>query len=834
MEGTLKDTIKELLLEELRINISNDQLENIEPEEKERLINAGYYNDDITLDSINDILIDYSDSEFTDSSLLELVNSSEFIKMVRSNRQFYLVGPIFNYLISSNDDYISTEAMTLFFTSYKSLFKNILFVNNKYYTSELCYPNKYFANIDKLYKPNTLDSIVIGGKFRPDVIGSYSIDPLSNKFQNRVDYKELKGVYNNFSDIKPIAGLYLNEDVSNSSYTYIFNKLYELYNNIEDINSKNEIKLLIDLINNYGNYKVEGTFDLDSFNRLLSKCDERNLDLDNDNLLNFIQYFENLNPRMGDVVKIVKDRFSSYKRSSYNYDYFEFIKEFNETVDVDFKDLFGGKGTRVLTPEILQSFSGSDNYPYLIDLMGNHKSTEKYISSRRKWLATFLNKERQENLKRTELLNKYQKNLDDLANMEPNTMTLEYYIFNNIPEEDRIDFFRIVNFYLNFNNFTSVEAKQNVYNKALHETISALKVCEFANYDKIIEKHSVLLTKYGTFDDKTHKNNFIRDCNVPKNDIATNYLLRNIDDLRKCMNENNMYVAVFRLNNKSIIDAIEFVKSDNEEIKEICERYLRDQKEFYEELKDVGIINFNILDYMHILNIYLENKEKFYNEVSYKVSEVGKVNNNYYLIVRNFISGDYFSKERYLRDENIPIKTFNKALDFCNENHPELIREYEEKLQKLAKQRFYPVLENAKEIIYSILYGIDLDDGSHRDFDYLDFKLATKMDVKEFINFIKDKKLVKNRDEFLKVIRWLKPKEEVLYFSYNQVRSTKYIYDGVELTDEMKEEIFDYLKDNNIGNDLRAFNVIIKRLLNGEMTINGMGINQEERPVTKL
>ena len=72
-----------------------------------------------------------------------------------------------------------------------------------------------------------------------------------------------------------------------------------------------------------------------------------------------------------------------------------------------------------------------------------------------------------------------------------------------------------------------------------------------------------------------------------------------------------------------------------------------------------------------------------------------------------------------------------------------------------------------------------------------------------------------------------------LHFSYNQVRSTKYVINGVELTDEMKEEIFDYLKEKNIGNDLRAFNIIVRKYLNGEITINGKGINPVDQQVTK-
>ena len=67
MKDTLKEIIKELVLEELRINISNEDLSYIDPEEKERLINAGYYNEDINLSNINDILIDYSDSDLKET-----------------------------------------------------------------------------------------------------------------------------------------------------------------------------------------------------------------------------------------------------------------------------------------------------------------------------------------------------------------------------------------------------------------------------------------------------------------------------------------------------------------------------------------------------------------------------------------------------------------------------------------------------------------------------------------------------------------------------------------------------------------------------------------------
>lgn len=839
MKDTLKEIIKELVLEELRINISNEDLSYIDPEEKERLINAGYYNEDINLSNINDILIDYSDSDFTDSSLLEFINSIEFLRMIKTTRQYYLLKPIFNYLISSNDDYISTEAMAIFFKKFKDYFDSVTFIKNKYEYYDFSAPDKYFANVDKLYKPNTLDSIVFDmDKFRPDVIGKYYIYNTSKEFEQRVDFKELKGVYGNISDIKPIVALYLGEDVSNSTYTYMYNRLSELYDNELDEDLKNELKLLIDIIYNYGNYKIEGNFDIDAFNRILSKCDNGDLDLDDRNLNVFVTYFKKVNPKIQDVELMVKKSFSDYMYSAYNADYFEFIKQFNENNDIDFKEFFGGRGTKNLTPELLQSFSNLDNYPYLIDLMGNHKCTEKFIGNRRRRLGSFLNNERQENIRKTELLNKFQKNLEELANMEPYTMTIEYYAYNNINEEDRDDFLKIVNYYFRTNqlkeyNFSSYIAKRKVYDKIVEETINALNKGEFANYDQIVDRCSYLLDIYGLDPVQKDKKKFAAECNEHRIDVANNYLLRNIDDLKKCMNENNMFIAIYALNNKSIVEAIELSKSDNEEIKEIQEKYLRDQKAFYEELKEAGIINFNILDFIHILNVYLESKESFYKEVSYIVLDDGKVNNNYYLIVSNFVNGDYTTKESYLNAEKIPLSVFNKALEFCNQNHPDLIREYEDKLQKLAKQRFYPIIENAKGIVYGILYGIDYDDGTHRDFDYLDFKLATKMEVKDFIKFIKEKKIIKNRDDFIKVIRWLKPKEEVLHFSYNQVRSTKYVINGVELTDEMKEEIFDYLKEKNIGNDLRAFNIIVRKYLNGEMTINGKGINSGDQQVTK-
>ena len=54
-------------------------------------------------------------------------------------------------------------------------------------------------------------------KFRPDVIGKYYIYNTTKEFEQRVDFKELKGVYGNISDIKPIVALYLGEDVSNST-----------------------------------------------------------------------------------------------------------------------------------------------------------------------------------------------------------------------------------------------------------------------------------------------------------------------------------------------------------------------------------------------------------------------------------------------------------------------------------------------------------------------------------------------------------------------------------------------------------------------------------------
>ena len=814
----LFEVLKEYIKKDIDDAIKYANLKKLDQEEKDRINMAGYNSKIINLENINDLLIDYSDRELNDEDLLDMLDKSDFIFSLEYNDELYLLYPVFKYLIGSSNEDISRKAVYLFLDKYKKYFADSNFETSN---DRSIKASEFFEIVDLLYKPNTkseLESFDI----KNDIVGISRFNwMLRKKLSNRIDYTELSKSHVNIDDLKSIINLYIEDDFTNCSDTYMYNKLLDKLNSSNDNNEKEEITFLINTIN--CSYLIPfKEFSFDAFDRILDKCDQNNISLSVSSINKITKFYKEKCLDYKEI-NIIKKEFRLFSQKYYDFNINRFHEYLNKKYEFD--NIFG---SNKVSSEMLLDVLGYD-YNYFVNMFGNHKSLDEYKKNNEetknkelKQLDDFYNNNHN-------FLNKYSKQVNELKNMGDNLISIELYAYKNIPEEDRKKFIDLVKFYGNNGEietfkFSRDTTKENTFAEVLNIALKELSNSDFNDFDKIVVKYMDMLTRFNTYCSSHYKKLFRDKCNQNKGLIANNYIKNNIDVINNIKNS-NLFVELY-YNNYSFINAIFHMNTENNpELKDIYDRVIRDKKIFYDDLYNAGIAQFDIDEKIELLPLYLNNKDEFFNAISYIHKDNTTICNNHYLIILNFINCKYLSRDEYLRKENISLPMFNKALEFCRENNPDLVKEYNEKLYKLSQERFYPVVNNAKDIINYILNGYDDPDGSHRDFEYLDYKLLTKMTIDEFIKFIKEKHLINNPDESRIVLRWLNAKKNIVPLYYKDIKNMTYIIGGVQVSDEVKDSIVNYLKANGINNDARAFNQALTRYMNGKLTIDGKNIN---------
>lgn len=141
----------------------------IDAEERRRLNNeVNYKGKSYRNQNINDLLIDYSSKDLNEEQILALLENKVFKQKLVANEAYYIVRPIFKYLLDSEDSSIVNRAVALYFEKYKGCFKTINFERSK----RLGYEPKlgvleYLANLENMNKG------------------------LDDKFVKRVDYDDI-------------------------------------------------------------------------------------------------------------------------------------------------------------------------------------------------------------------------------------------------------------------------------------------------------------------------------------------------------------------------------------------------------------------------------------------------------------------------------------------------------------------------------------------------------------------------------------------------------------------------------------------------------------------
>ena len=192
----------------------------------------------------------------------------------------------------------------------------------------------------------------------------------------------------------------------------------------------------------------------------------------------------------------------------------------------------------------------------------------------------------------------------------------------------------------------------------------------------------------------------------------------------------------------------------------------------------------------------------------------------YVEIVNNFIAGGTTSIKDFLEENEIHPKHFEEIVSLIREKNLELYDEYTKKLLSQSRQRFVPVLENAQRICKLIIEGVEEEDDV-RPFDYLDFRLSTRMTLDEFIDFVKKQKLLKTPTEIRTVMQFKSKNTAAIptVTTNQQIFNEKHVIGGREVALPIKKAIVAYLEDYGITNDYRAYKMALTRFLDRKLDL---------------
>lgn len=806
----MRQIIIDAIKEEIDASIDATDLTSlkIDAEERRRLNNeVNYKGKSYRNQNINDLLIDYSSKDLNEEQILALLENKVFQQKLIANGAYYIVRPIFKYLLESEDSSIVNRAVALYFEKYKKCFKTINFESS----ARLGYEPRlgvleYLANLENMNKG--LDDKFIKKVDYDDIyrLGGYTFTPkFYQKAYGTIEREYMQSGCRDLKTFTPLVDEYTFSDVSKSNFVYAYKALIKELNKDQSMQTKEEIELILETINTLGKLNRDDekeaiTTNAETLQRILMRCDKVGLEL-SDRAVNQLAYeILNKDKRYQELKQTIQQLYLVYIKTHYDSNVEDFVKMINEQYNYDFSGLFDGKSSKLLTVEMLESFVRGNNV-YFVKQLGPHASTQKYIEAQEFGINTGLSLNDSESSVKHDILIKYQDRLRTLKTLK--NKTIEYYVHMNIPEEDRDGFMNLFRYWcktdeLDEKQFSSPDAKKGVFEDICEELRAELIITEYANIDEVAEKHKAWLIKFNSYrsPEKLRKlKAIVDDAKKTQADKEANKYLPLISNALK--NNANIYL-LFEEHNIPI---------------SMFEIILKNDKSKYANMKK---------DIEKIVNKYYADKEIDKNNKAREKAAKERENkyDRYVKLVTDFIEGNTTSVKEYLEDIGVHPKEFEEAIRMVRDKDLALYEEYTKKLLSQSKQRFVPVLENARNICKQIVEGVE-EENDVRPFDYLDFRLSTRMSLDDFLDFVKKQNLLKSANE-IKLVSQFKSKHS----SYippiatdEQIYSEKYVIDGREIELPIKKAIVAYLREYGINKDYRAYKLALTRFLNRKLDL---------------
>ena len=197
--------------------------------------------------------------------------------------------------------------------------------------------------------------------------------------------------------------------------------------------------------------------------------------------------------------------------------------------------------------------------------------------------------------------------------------------------------------------------------------------------------------------------------------------------------------------------------------------------------------------------------------------------NLYYSIDFNiFLSSDIKSKDDFCKLMDIRESDSNTLFSMLEVRDNELYLKIKGKIRNLQGQRYAVLINKVNSIADNIINGIELEDGSRRNFEILDYFLSTKLDFNEFIDLYN-----KNRNIDIESLKAIK-----IFFAKNKLTNklninqeldgrTIFIVDDkpYEVSKEEKQTVLNYLGVKDIPLYTKVYKQALKRHISGKLIL---------------
>lgn len=478
----------------------------------------------------------------------------------------------------------------------------------------------------------------------------------------------------------------------------------------------------------------------------------------------------------------VKIAYKKFRNTDYVSSDLDFIEQFALANDVSF--------TRVDFERIING-----NYLYDFRNLRGTKSYNNYLKKTGFFTESdekAFDRYTSEAQRREEIYNKYFAGL--FLHQDSIDETMGYFIRKNVKEEDLEDFNKMKTWFEGTDQFTgwnmSDEVKARCGIKLLEEFKEELENSLFIEREAISSKY----LKYAL-------NDGVRKFAAPR-------------DFKRILES---YEIRFKRENAWAVLGEVCVADENKE--GLTDRILSlgltvdDALEMFSILKEKADPEFrSIID---TVSFKLVEDEKVREQESERIKTIEQ-EKMYKDVVRDFLSTDGLTVKTYCQLNGTNTAKMQIAVNYCKENDPELAQAYADRI-KLIRARYgnekIPV-ETVQKIAEGIASGVLKEDGTRREYNYLDYRLATKLPIGMFAlevlnspeNY--DKETVEKVKEFTfanaKPVRYregsiLNVKEEI---SVNGVPT--------EVSDDAKRAAFSYIEALELPKELKLYKIVVR------------------------
>lgn len=205
-------------------------------------------------------------------------------------------------------------------------------------------------------------------------------------------------------------------------------------------------------------------------------------------------------------------------------------------------------------------------------------------------------------------------------------------------------------------------------------------------------------------------------------------------------------------------------------------------------------------------------------------------------MILNFM-GSSPSISFFCETNNIELGDFRKMVEIIRNYDPTLFEQYSSYVDEQQAKRCSFILKRGKSMIEQMNKGVMLNDGTTREFDIIDYLLATELSYNEMLDFLKKGKVPEKDIRAFRIfmnhnkvgIEWTTKEIENTLNNQHMIgiqfdSNNNIIPDsGHEVTREEKTNIMNYIKTQNIPLCSATYNCAFKRYQKGYLAFDEKG-----------